>query len=351
MNTMNVIAFDVGSEVSTACVITAKGEVGEPKEVPTRISVLKALIKKVPRPRQVVFEEGTQAAWLWSELQGSCDDVLVCEPRSHKPLLGVFKCDKNDTRKLGSHARANLLKRVWHGGRMLQSMRDAVRTYQSLTEESTRLKNQINAIFRGRGMEVGSKAYSARTRRRVVEQLPVSTLRDRAMSLGLVLDVVTEQRTKALKNMVKFARKHERYKAVRAIDGIGPVFSCMFLSEVGNPHRFRTRQQLWAYAGLAIKTAESSEFELRNDVPIRKVRAPRTRGLVHAYNRTLKYVFKQAAMILSRGAWKARYLRLLKHSKNESNAQLTLARKLACVMLHVAKTGEKYDITKVFKAQ
>jgi transposase len=203
---------------------------------------------------------------------------------------------------LAKHARDKLLKRVWHGGRALQSLRDAVRTYQVFTEESTRLKNQISAIFRGRGINMEGKAYTARTRRRVVEQLPVSTLRARAVSLGLVLDTVSKQRAKALKNMVKFARKHERYKAIRAIDGIGPVFSSMFLSEVGDPHRFRTRQQLWTYAGLAISTAESSEFELRNDAPIRKVRAPRTRGLVHSYNRTLKYVFKQAAMILSRGA-------------------------------------------------
>jgi hypothetical protein len=174
MNTMNIIAFDIGSEVSSACILGANGTIRAEQELPTRISALKTLIKKTPRPRQVVFEEGTQAAWLWSELQGICDDVLVCEPRAHKPLLGVFKSDKNDTRKLAKHARDKLLKRVWHGGRTLQSLREAVRTYQSLTEESTRLKNQISAIFRGRGINMEGKAYTARTRRRVVEQLPVS---------------------------------------------------------------------------------------------------------------------------------------------------------------------------------
>jgi hypothetical protein len=104
MNTMNVIAFDIGSEVSSVCVLGANGGIRAEQELPTRISAFKALIKKIPRPRQVVFEEGTQAAWLWSELRGICDDVLVCEPRAHKPLLGVFKSDKNDTRKLAKHA-------------------------------------------------------------------------------------------------------------------------------------------------------------------------------------------------------------------------------------------------------
>ena len=73
--------------------------------------------------------------------------------------------------------------------------------------------------------------------------------------------------------------------------------------------------------------------------------------MIKAYNRTLKYLLKQAAMTLSRTKWAPQYKLLLVHSKNKNNALLTLARKLAAVMLHIAKTGEKYEITKVFKAQ
>jgi hypothetical protein len=78
----NIIAIDVASEVSAVCVMTASGKISKEHNVPTRISALKKIIKEVPHPRQVVFEEGTQAAWLWSELQGICDDVFVCDPRA-----------------------------------------------------------------------------------------------------------------------------------------------------------------------------------------------------------------------------------------------------------------------------
>jgi transposase len=162
------------------------------------------------------------------------------------------------------------------------------------------------------------------------------------------LDEVDKQRTAALKTMVKLARKNPLYDALRKVDGIGPIFATMFISEVGTPQRFRTRAQLWAYAGLAVTTHESSQFELKDGSIVRRQRSARTRGLVRTYNRTLKYVFKQATMTLTRTKWREQYQALLARSKNPSNAQLTMARKLAAVMLRIAKTGEAYEIAKVF---
>ena len=348
---MNVIGIDIGSEVSSVCVRGVNGQIRREECIATKISKLKQLIKEIPRPRQVVFEEGTQAAWLWSELECICDDVLVCDPRQSSKLVGQFKNDKNDARNLSRLAHAKLLSRVWHGGKELQALKEAVRAYQNLTEQSTRLKNQIKAVFRGRGIKAGQNAYSPASRAEIVTDLPLTVQRERVMSLGVVLDVVTQQRSKALQSLVQQARKNKMYKSLRRIDGIGPIFSAMFIAEIGEPQRFRTREQLWSYSGLAVMTYESSEFELSGDRTVRKTRAVKTRGLVRSYNRTLKGVFKQVALTLSRTKWKTQYMVLLERSKNANNALLTLARKHASVMLHIAKTGEKYDIAKVFKAQ
>lgn len=347
---MNIIAIDVASEVSSVCVMGNNRRVRMEERIPTRIGTFKELIRGVPRPRQVVFEEGTQAAWLWSELHGVCDDIFVCDPRQNRELSGQFKSDENDARNLALRAQGNLLKRVWHGGQELQSLREAVRMYQCFTEESVRLKNQMRAVFRGCGVAVGQRAYSIKSRKKIVVGLRLAVQRERVLRLGAVLDEVTAQRARALKTMTTLARKNKMYKPLRKIDGIGPIFSSMFISEVGDPFRFRTRAQLWSYAGLAIMTYESSEFELKSGRIVRKSRAAKTRGLVRTYNRTLKYVLKQAAMTLSRTKWSTQYRSLLGRTKNSSNAQLTLARKLASVMLYIAKTGEQYDIAKVFKA-
>jgi transposase len=348
---MNIIAIDVASEVSSVCVLSASGRIRLEEGVATRIPALKKIIKQVPRPRQVVFEEGTQASWLWSELSCVCDDVLVCDPRQNRHLSGQFKSDKNDARNLAKRAQANLLKRVWHGGHELQALRESVRMYQCLTEESTRLKNQIKAVFRSQGITIGQRAYDPKKRKEAITLFKCMVQRERVRRLGSVLDEVSVQRSLALKTMVKQARKNAMYKPLRKIDGIGPVFASMFAAEVGDARRFRTVRQLWSYAGLAVMTHDTAQAEIKNGKIVRKNRQAQTRGLVRAYNRTLKYVLKQSAMTLSRTAWRAQYQSILTRSMNPNNAQLTLARKLAAVMLHVAKTGEKYDITKVFKAQ
>jgi|688.fasta_scaffold232156_1 transposase len=346
---MNVIAIDIASEVSSVCILDSKGRIKLEERIPTKISKLKALIKQVPRPRKLVFEEGTQAAWLWRELNFLCDDTLVCDPRQAANLSGHFKNDKNDARNLGLRAQANLLKPVWHGGAELQALRESVRTYQLFTEQSTRLKNQLKAVFRGVGLRVGTEPYSSKARKEIVKDLKMPIHRERVQRTGAVLDEVTKQRILALKTMVRLARKSQFYKPLKTIDGIGPIFAAMFISEVGDPHRFRTREQLWSYSGLAVSTHSSSEFEIKNGALVRKTKSVQTRGLVTAYNTTLKYVFKQSALTLSRTKWLEQHRKLLLNSKNPNNALLTLARKLASVMLHIAKTGEKYDIAKAFK--
>ena len=348
---MNIIAFDVASEVSTFCIMRENGRNIKEGAVATKIKELKRIIKEVPRPRQVVFEECCQASWLYSELVPICDDVFVCNGRRNYQLSGEFKNDINDARNLAKRARMKALERVWHGGNDLRNIKDSLRCYQTLTEETTRLKNQIKAVFRSNGITVGQLAYSPASRKKAIKDLKFSMQQERVTRLGALLDEALTQRAEALKSMVKCARRNKIYSALRKIDGIGPIFASIFISEVGNPNRFRTRSQLYSYAGLAVTSYNSSEFHVENGKICRKSKPSQTRGLVREYNRPLKYMLKQASMTLSRGKWKTQYLAISTKAKNGNMAQLTLARKLACVMLRIAKSGERYDIKKVFKVE
>lgn len=346
----NIIAIDVASEVSAVCILGRDGRISEECLIPTELKELGKVIDRVRSPKQVVFEEGTQAAWLWSELSHICSDILVCDPRQNRQLSGSSKSDKADAKNLAFLARSCLLKPVWHGGESLRSLREGVRLYATLTQDSTRQKNRLKAVFRSSGLKNGRLSYSASSREEVCQALPLSIQRERVRRIGKILDALEKERSAALKTMVSLARRSPMYRPLRTIDGIGPIFASMFISEVGSAQRFRTRSQLWAYGGLSINTHETSQFEVNKQGQIsRRNRAVKTRGLTYCYNRVLKYVFKQAAMTLSRTAWKEPYRQILANSKNANNAQLTLARKLASVMLHIAKTGETYDVAKVFR--
>lgn len=345
----NVIAMDVASEVTCVYAVNQRGKLIFESSVPTEISALRDTLKRVPRPRHLVFEEGCQADWLWSELQPLCDDVIVCDPRANRQ--SGQKSDRIDAKKLAERARIGALKRVWHGGKDLQDLRQVVFSYRCLTEHSVRLKNQIKSVFRSWGVRVGGAVYEPELRAGAIDKLPSKVSRSRVKRLAKLFDIVSEQREAALKEMIKLARQRPRYKELRTIDGIGPKFAAFLVAALGNANRFRTHKQLWAYAGLAVTTFDSGEYEVLDGKVRRKRRRVQTRGLVRSYNRTLKYVFKQVAMTLSRTKWRSHYEQLLARSKNDNNAQLTLARKLAAIVLRIAKTGERYDVTKAFLKQ
>lgn len=66
---------------------------------------------------------------------------------------------------------------------------------------------------------------------------------------------------------------------LRTIPFLGPVRVALLMATMQTPWRFRTKRHLWAYAGLAVVTRTSAEFVVRENRPVRRRRAPLTRGL------------------------------------------------------------------------
>ena len=86
---------------------------------------------------------------------------------------------------------------------------------------------------------------------------------------------------------------------------MGPGRVAQLIAAIDSPHRFRTKRQLWAYSGLAVTTKSSADSRLVKGELRTAVRARTTRGLNPNYNRTLKPVFQDAALLASaRGALK-----------------------------------------------
>lgn len=70
-------------------------------------------------------------------------------------------------------------------------------------------------------------------------------------------------------------------------------------SVLQTPWRFRTKRHLWAYAGLAVVTRATAEYELHGTRAVRRRRPPMTRGLNRNHSRVLKNVLKGAATAAS----------------------------------------------------
>ena len=65
--------------------------------------------------------------------------------------------------------------------------------------------------------------------------------------------------------MLVEARRDPAWHVLRSVPFLGPVRVALLLATMKTPWRFRTKRNLWAYAGLAVVTETSAEHEFIAD--------------------------------------------------------------------------------------
>ena len=138
------------------------------------------------------------------------------------------------------------------------SCEEFVRLYEGVVDDSTRVMLRIRAIYRGRALRSGARAIYQPSKRNVwMEQIADEAGRFRAEQLCTELDTIRAVRRRSKANMVAEARRHRAFALLCSVPGVGPVRASELIAIIGDPHRFRTKRQLWPYAGLAVVTRTS----------------------------------------------------------------------------------------------
>jgi transposase len=346
--TTKYVAFDVHQATTVASVREESGRVIARSVLPTDSGALTEFVRGMRGARHVTFEEGTQAQWLYELLAPLVDRVIVCDRRG-APRQGN-KGDQVDADQLSELLRRGALRAVYHGSADRATLKELTRTYRNLVEDATRVMLRLKALFRARGIATaGTAVYHPRHRARWLAQLLEGGARFRADALYAELDVLRTLRPKAKAVMVTEARRDPAWRVLRTIPFLGPVRVALLLATMQTPWRFRTKRHLWAYAGLAVVTRSSADYTLLAGAPVRRRRAPMTRGLNRNHNRVLKDVFKGAATAATArpGPLQDFYHGVMARGTREELARLTLTRKLAALTLRLWKKGERYDPTKL----
>jgi transposase len=297
----------------------------------------------------VVFEEGTQAQWLYDLLVPCVAQVVVCNRRDARPH--GTKGDWQDAAELADLLRRDAVLPVYHDRAPHGlELKELARTYVNLVEDSTRVMGRVKALYRARAIRTrGRTVYSPHYRAHWLAQLPTGAVRFRADALYAELEVLQALRVKAKAALLTAARRQPGWPVLRAIPFLGPVRVALLLAVLQTPWRFRTKRSLWAYAGLAVTTRTSAEYQFEGRRPVRTRRAPLTRGLNRNHHPLVKAIFKGAATAATAkpGALQAFYQQLVAGGMREELARVTLTRKLAALTLRLWKTGEAYDPVKL----
>jgi transposase len=346
--TTKYVALDVHQATTVASVRAETGRVIARSILPTEAPAVVEFFRGMRGTVHVAFEEGTQAQWLHDLLVPLVHRVVVCDRHGEKRPGN--KGDQVDADQLSVRLWRGGLRAVYHGSPQRATLKELTRTYRNLVEDATRVMLRLKALFRARAIPVpGTRVYQVRDRASWLGQLPERGVRFRAETLYAELDVLRELRPHAKTAMLAEARRDPAWRVLRTIPFLGPVRVALLLATMQTPWRFRTKRQLWAYAGLAVVTHSSADHELQHGRLVRRRRAPLTRGLNPNHNRVLKDIFKGAATAATArpGPLQAFYRAMLARGMREELARVTLTRKLAALTLRLWKRGEHFDPTQL----
>ena len=292
--TTKYVALDVHQSTSVASVREESGRVIARTILPTESTALVEFFGGMRGAIHVAFEEGTQAQWLHDLLVPVVDRVLVCDRRG-TPQQGN-KGDHVDADQWSDLLRRGGLRAVYHGSPHREALKELARTYLNLVQDGTRVMLRLKALFRARGIRTpGTRVYRPAGRAAWLAQLPGRGVQFRAEVLYAELDVLQALRPKAKAAMLTEAKRDPAWAVLRSIPFLGPVRVALLLATMQTPWRFRTKRNRWAYAGLAVVTRSSADDALVEGHPVRRRRAPLTRGLNRNHDRVRKDVLKGAA--------------------------------------------------------
>jgi len=150
------------------------------------------------------------------------------------------------------------------------------------------------------------------------------------------------------------SHRHGISRILETCPGLGPIRIAQLLPVVVTPYRFSSKRAFWSYAGLGIVMRSSSDGVRTREGGWARLPVQQTRGLNRNFNRTMKQVFKGAAMTVIQWAQEddplyRHYRQLLDGGTKPNLARLTLARQIASLVLSMWRSEEVYNPSKLNK--
>jgi len=346
MNDAKYIGLDVHQATISAAVLDSAGTLVMEAILETKAETILQFIHGLRGRLQVTFEEGTCAAWLHGLLRPHVAQVLVCDPRKNALIKAGNKSDRIDARKLADLLYLNKLNAVYHGETGIRALKEVARRYPALTRDTTRVMNRLKALYRSWVIPcAGQRVYAPRYRSEWLAKITEAGVHRRAEIYYQQLDALRSLREQVRRDLFAEGRKHGAMNLLRQIPSIGPIRAVLLIALMQTPHRFRTKRQLWAYCGLALKTSTSGEYRIVEGRLKRSKKFLAIRGLNQNHNHDLKNIFKGAATRAAAvpGPFQEFHAGLVARGMKPTMARLTLARKIAAITLTVWKKGVRFD--------
>ena len=305
------IGLDTYSPFTEFAVMTEAGKISQRGQCATTIPAISDVLRAVPRPRFVTFEEGPLAGWLYRNLREDVDRPIVCEPRRNRLIAeDGDKDDPVDAGKLADLLRGGYLKEVHQAETLERAVfKQHVSIYHGRVRHRVREALQLISLFRRHGVAIREKNFADTSARNVTASVsPTSTSRTSAICRAEVI--------------VRF----------EALPGIGWVRAATLFAILDTPWRFGDKSALWKYLGIGLERRRSGNGREQLHVP-------------KQVNRILKSTILGAAKSAAAqgdNPFADQYRRWLQDGLSIRLARRNVARSLSATLWGLWKNGTAY---------
>lgn len=345
MSTVHYIGMDVHCSTSDLAAMTPSGRVTHRWRGPTTIPAIKEAIEAVRRPRSLAIEESAISEWLWRNLAGSVDTMIICDPRrNHLIAKEGEKDDPIDALKLADLLRGGYLKPVHHPESIERSaFKQHVALYHDHVRRRVQEANRIMACFRRHGIFIHEKDFLDESgRNSVMDRLPnLRLVRFNQLLLWEGYAMAAEQVNRSRQRLIQVARREPQIRRFTQLPGISWVRAATLFVYLDTPWRFKSKSGLWKYMGIGLERHRSG-----NNAGRLRVARQSNRALKNVILGAAKCAIRQAA-----NPFAEQYERWLNEGISPRNACRNVARSLAATMWGMWKSGSDYQAEWVGKPQ
>ena len=256
------LGLDLHANSSTLGVMAAGGTYQGHKKFPTAESELIPRVSSIEaQEKHLAVEASELSRWAARTLDPYLDRTLVCDARENFLVSREGrKSDKADAYKLCRLLRLGELQEVYQAREDHRAVFKAVaQHYLDCRDRQVALKQKIKAVYRRWGILdlEGQTVYSQDGRGRYLDQVTRPEIAGQLQRLYRLMDEAVQAQAEAKKQMLRLGERYPEIEAFQEVPGIGPIGSHLFDAFTQTPYRFSTRQKLWRYCQLSVRSQTS----------------------------------------------------------------------------------------------
>lgn len=327
------IGVDLHQRFCYLTAVDASGKTYRQGQVVNQEGALRAWLRQVPGPRQVVVE----ASGFWPAFARAAgpeaERLVMVHPQRVKAIASArLKNDRVDSETLAHLSRADLLPEAWMANQQTQQLRLLTRLRITLGQQRAKAKNQLQAVLHQEGFLKPVADVFGKRGRAWLAGLELSPAGRMVVDTWLkVVEHLDQAIATQTRELEKMARQDARAGWLQTVPGIGAYAAMVILAEVGDIARFDNKRALASYAGLTPSVRESAGKQRRG-------------GIGHHGSGTLRWIMLQVAQVAARCSPAARaWITRLKRRKPVQVAKIALARKLLTAVWALLRHGLCFD--------